>query len=119
MAFAAGGRNEGRTGMAAYKKMELMTRQAPARSVGLGRGPRSRTGARSPVRMMAPAVAKPFQMLSAYLITTATRRPPKPGLGWVVWGATWAMMPTRQGPCLRLRRLAVPEGWRGNGRTHH
>ena len=43
---------------------------------------------------MAPAVAKPFQMLSAYLITTATSSPPIPeggrGRALVGRGATVA-----------------------------
>ena len=43
-----------------------------------GRGPRSISGAMAPVSTMAPAVAKPFQILSAYLITPATSNPPTP-----------------------------------------
>mmetsp|Transcript_80720 Transcript_80720/g.241713 ORF Transcript_80720/g.241713 Transcript_80720/m.241713 type:complete len:271 (+) Transcript_80720:525-1337(+) len=55
-----------------------MTHAAPASIMSVTCGPRPSTGARMPVSTIAPAVAKPFQMLSAYLITTATSKPPMP-----------------------------------------
>eukprot|EP00965_Chrysotila_dentata_P185412 6121577-Pleurochrysis_carterae.AAC.1 len=50
----------------------------PVASSAFGGGPSESVGASTPVRMMAPAVAKPLRMLSAYLMTTATSSPPKP-----------------------------------------
>ena len=56
----------------AYKISAAITNEAPPRSMSEGGGPRSRSGAKQPVKTIAPAVAKPFQILSANLITAAT-----------------------------------------------
>lgn len=55
-----------------------MTRAAPASIGSVTAEPSPKTGASNPVTTIAPAVEKPFQMLSAYLITTATSKPPIP-----------------------------------------
>ena len=96
----------------AYSNSAQMTKHAPTTSSVVGAGPKLSNGARTPVSTMAPAVANPFHMLSAYFITRATSNPPTPfttttlrvgsGEGWV--GGAWGQHGGRGEPVLPATR---------------
>merc|ERR1712146_400345 len=58
-----------------YIAVADMTRPTPTRNVNVGTKSRN-TNEKRPLTTIAIAVANPFKMLSAYLMTAATMRPP-------------------------------------------